>query len=470
MHTLRDRTADERGATIILVAAAMFLIMGIAALVVDFGLGLSERRLDQNVADTAVMGGAIITIQNGDPSGGVDEVMRLVDVNLDRTVTLAEWQACTDPDQLSETVNPAIPCISYETDEDTLTYRVKVPDQTVETTFAKVLGFDQLTTDAFAEATLTSDLGDNILPFGLYSGTTSGTEACLKTTSPPSSPPPPCDGGPAAGQFGGFDPFKAEPGAGFCQATSNIFEFAVAQGVDHPMEPFDPPYAGGAGVGPTNAIVNDWCVANTPPAAPTNTVSGSSGSAVSEIRVGLLEGGSIPVTYSSRLGETGTGTFIDLNGPKYPVEINNEPIWDWFDPLGTCAGAAAEPTAVLKKEKSLECIVAWDTGDDPIFRLTFINSTRLAFVPQYDEGAAVSPGIYHINEFIPIYLQALIFKDGSDFEVHEPGNSGTFSGLTLNALSAIVLECGMLVDTPCSQTSEPGGPFTGEISTLQLSR
>ncbi len=294
MHTLRDRTADERGATIILVAAAMFLIMGIAALVVDFGLGLSERRLDQNVADTAVMGGAIITIQNGDPSGGVDEVMRLVDVNLDRTVTLAEWQACTDPDQLSETVNPAIPCISYEIAKDTLTYRVKVPDQTVDTTFARILGIDQLTTDAFAEATLTLDLGDKILPFGLLSGPASGQEACLKDTSGPGALPPPCDG-PTQGQFGGFNPFKAEPGAGFCDRTSNVFELAVARGIDHPMEPFDPSYAGGTGVSPTNQIVNEWCTGgNTPPAAPTNTVAASSGNAVSEIQVGLLEGGSKP--------------------------------------------------------------------------------------------------------------------------------------------------------------------------------
>ena len=51
--------ADERGATAVLVAASLFMLMGFAALVVDVGAGFNERRQDQSAADFAVLGGAL---------------------------------------------------------------------------------------------------------------------------------------------------------------------------------------------------------------------------------------------------------------------------------------------------------------------------------------------------------------------------------------------------------------------------
>lgn len=457
--------SNEVGATAVLVAASMVLLMGMAALVVDYGLGLSERRLDQNVADAAVMGGAIVTIQTADMDNGVTEIKRLVDANLGRTVDNTAWQACVDADQLAYTPDPGNECISWETGDDTVVFRVRVPKQDTETTFGKVLGVDTLTTDAFAEATLEVSPDGKILPFGLFASNASGTEACLKDTSGPALPPP-CDG-PSIGQFGPFEVYKYAPGPSFCASTSNVFRYSVGLGIDHPMSSYEPDYVLG------NPEARENCTAGVPVPVP-DTVQGGTGNKVTEIGDGLVSGATVfggTLTFPGRLAQAGSTATIGLNGPGPGVGINNQPIWDWFIPGNTCHIAAAAAVGIpAKKLASLACIEAWSATNGAIFNNGFINAQRLAFVPNYAESTPAPGGFYHINQFLPVYLESLYIQSSGTFVVHSPGEEGNFSGSQLKGLTAIVLDCGMLVDQPCDPETTSGDPFAADLSTLLLSR
>ena len=462
--------SDERGATAVLVAASMVLIMGMAALVVDYGLALSERRLDQNVADAAVMGGAIVSIQTANMANGVTEVKRLVDTNLGRTVSNADWQACVDADQLANLPEAGNDCISWETASGSVIFRVRVPKQDTETTFGKILGVDTLTTDAFAEATLENTPGGNLLPFSLFSGAGTGTEQCLKDTSGPALPPP-CDG-PSLGQFGGFDPYKYAPGASYCNSTNNVFVYSLALGIDHPMSSFDPDYAGGAGVSATNAVSEEGCSGGVPNIVP-NTVSPLTGNKVPLIANALITGDNVVgVAFPGRLASAGSPALIGLSGPGGPWPVNNQPIWSFFTG-GFCSGPlAAAPTPDLKKAAALTCLQGWSFGaNGAIFGAGFKTAQRVAFVPIYDEAVAGPPSSkYHINKFLPVYLESIYVQSGGSFVVHSPGNNGTFSGSDFKALTSIVLDCDMMVDQPCDPETTSGNPFAADLSTLLLSR
>jgi hypothetical protein len=58
LHSLRRTREDERGISLVLVAAGMVALVGMAALTIDVGIILQERRSVQNAADAAALAGA----------------------------------------------------------------------------------------------------------------------------------------------------------------------------------------------------------------------------------------------------------------------------------------------------------------------------------------------------------------------------------------------------------------------------
>ncbi len=338
-------------------------------------------------------------------ANGLAEVKHLVNVNLGRPVSNPDWQACVDADRLANRMEAGNDCISWETADDQLIFRVRVPDQVTDTTFGKILGVNTLTTSAFAEATLEVNPGGKILPFGLFSGNGTGTEPCLKDTSGPALPPP-CDG-PTLGQFGPFDVAKYAPGTGFCQSTNNVFIYSVALGIDHPMSSYEPDYVLG------NPEAREGCSAGVPTPVP-NTVRGGTGNKVPLLNKGLLEGDSVlGLTFPGRLASPGSGATIDTGTA---VQINNQPIWTWFRP-GYC-GAAGSGTPAARKLAALSCLSTWSFATDgAIFVAGFDNAQRLAFVPLYSEGAPLPGGYYHINKFLPVYLESVYIQNGGGFLV-----------------------------------------------------
>lgn len=101
--SLKPRSG-ESGATMILAAASIFLLIGVAALAVDLsGLRL-DRAIDQRVADAAASAGALTVFETGDGQAGCATALAYVDANADGINSLD-----TDCTTLAATCDPATP-------------------------------------------------------------------------------------------------------------------------------------------------------------------------------------------------------------------------------------------------------------------------------------------------------------------------------------------------------------------------
>jgi Putative Flp pilus-assembly TadE/G-like len=155
---------DERGAVAVIMAIMLTLMLAITALVVDLGNARQQRREAQNSADAAVLAGAE-TIEAGNGTinwtAVVDQVKKYAQVN-DGVATSA-WMGCTDTNALaykpdSSNANscisadlsawPAVGAGSVGTTDNRL--RVKLPNSSVKSFFAGVVGVNSLTVGAAA--------------------------------------------------------------------------------------------------------------------------------------------------------------------------------------------------------------------------------------------------------------------------------------------------------------------------------
>ena len=148
---MRKDLHSEEGSTAIVIAMTMLVILGMLAVAVDIGFGFSERRIDQTGADAAALAGSLELVISDAANGleaSIDRVYAIVDSNLGRTVPYADWQACTDPNALFYTTltdlgaSNGSDCISLS--EDFNTYRVRLPNQAVDTSFGVVIGADSV--------------------------------------------------------------------------------------------------------------------------------------------------------------------------------------------------------------------------------------------------------------------------------------------------------------------------------------
>lgn len=456
---IKNRIRKEEGATAIMVAVMLFMFMGFAALAVDSGLGFNERRLDQTVADNSVMGFVVSTSIDGQAAGAVD-ARNLAATNLGidpaDVAWLASWEACVDPEAFAVQPLPNVECMSIDFQDEELTFRVRLPDQSVDTTFGAVLGITEISTGAFAEATIETEPEGKVIPFGLFAG--ANGESCIGDTAGPALPPP-CDG-PAIGQFGPFvSHFYVDP----FQCINNGFIVNVALGLDHNLGSFSNSYA------PGDTEIFEGCTAGVPDGTP-NTVEPSPGNQVGNIAQGLFGSGNIfGRAFTGRLVDGGGSASIEATGIG-PVNINNEPIWQFFIPGSSCHTAvAAAADDIARKAASEGCLIAWN-GVEPLFVGNFLDARRVAFVPRYFETVA-GPGVdYHIQENIPVYLESVYIQDGGTWVIHHPPLTGPFSGANqVRALTAFVLDCGMFSGV-CNANAAPGQLGVDSLLTLRLSR
>lgn len=237
LSPIRD---SERGASAILAAFGMLLLLGVAAIAVDLGAGWNTRRQGQTTADLAALSGGL---SFGSQTAMVDQALAVARANLDTQYGDDEWraiwQSCTDPGRTPGFLplpEPAawgsgtLDCISLSPSF----FRVRVPEQETSTSFGGLLGVDTLTTDAYAVVTAWPPKGAGALPFAIEAGAPAG-ETCLDTSS---SPLPPCDR-PDRGSFGNITP--PQFGNAFLntsvecddQAAGVNIAASVAMGVDH---------------------------------------------------------------------------------------------------------------------------------------------------------------------------------------------------------------------------------------------
>ena len=194
---------SERGASAILIALSLLVLLGFAAIAIDLSVGFNQRRQDQTAADVGVMAGAIETL--GPNTKIRDLILDFTRRNVVADYSAADWQAlweaCQDPERLDlnasgfmfqpivapagwSTATGNLDCISFDGGGFV---RVNLPDLPFETTFGQLLGVDELEANADAVARMGNRGGGGILPFGLVSTAGEGQHpACV---TPPAAMP-----------------------------------------------------------------------------------------------------------------------------------------------------------------------------------------------------------------------------------------------------------------------------------------
>lgn len=458
----------ERGATAILVAASVIVLMGFAAIAVDLGAGYTERRQDQTAADVGVMAGAVDTL--GTNAQIRDQVLDFTRRNLSRTYTNAEWQSawetCSDselsglnasgfnfitvPAPTGWTVS-RIDCISID---PAGFVRVRVPDQVTETTFGRVIGSTELVTSADAIARLRSRGSGGILPFGVLAGAAEGDHICLRDNSGGLAEPP-CDG-PSSGNFGAIESMLyGNVGMGTtknCNGSpkSDVLAINIALGLDHRVVP--------DADGSTSNEVRDTCgnidAGLTPDTL--NTFQGLSNGMPEGLATGPVPGGFTP-----RL-QQGSNPKVNVHG----FSLDNRPQWYYID--GSLTSADVPASCVKSSFNTTNADFDWDGDgiDDPpnswqhmsaclqayaagsyttpLFLETIRESPRFAYVPQFWENTWPSGNSEdrHIRRFKAVWLQTTWWKKGNTVDRFDPGETGPFpagGNWALRQLSGILI-------------------------------
>jgi hypothetical protein len=507
----------EKGASALLVALALVVIMGMAAVAIDVSAGFNERRQDQTSADMAVMSGALeASFLTSNNAAVAQQVVALAEPNLTTTYSLANyqtiWRSCSDsakPAGFFSLPDPwggagTIDCISRSSSF----LRVRVPDQLTPTTFGRVLGATSLTTNAVAVAIIRPGTNNApIVPYGI-SGAAGSGELCFGTSGSGTAFPP-CSG-PSSGTFGSllsefFGDFYGSVDCGNPGAPE--LRTATALGIDHFVGVW--PNAGGV-VGPgdphpgDNFVLNslaetnrDSCtnsggqaVAND--GVPLNTMKVDSGFPTNEMFDGLVSN----MTFfgqPARLRQPGThpvagiavaNTTRDIRSGNSRLPLDNHGPWDYLNGSGpaTCSPGAYNTglTEVQKAAQFNTCISDYvaSGSTEVLFDEMVAESPRFAWAPQYwydlpTSGLSWEPIMKFRMVFIAgVYFNCnsgscgIVFYPDKDHatELCDPGGPGGCKNLNnISQFTAWVLPNEMIPDSV--KNSFPGGntPFSPEL-------
>lgn len=428
----------ERGATAIFLAFAMLLLLGFAAIAVDVGRGFVERRADQSAVDMASTAGGTELLVGASgagvtPADMVDAALEYAEVNLPTEYGSSEWQAiweaCVDPPSARNTepgdnfvampapsgwspVQPANWCISADAAKSL--FRVRVPDQIVNTTFGRLLGVTELTPSAAAVVSFEAP-GAGILPFGLPSGVSDGVQHCL-SSAPTGLADDPCEG-PDQGNFGVIRAriFGDSPYNGCNSApTNSVLALNIAAGIDHVVVP-------APDTSPANEV-RDECFN-----FPVNTLETDPGnSGHTGVGNGLATGAGLPAGEVARLRQGPQVKQSVIGNP-----LDDAPLWNWLVPAtGGTAPGSCSPSAVSSWPEMGQCLEDYVAGnhDGVIFSAALGDtggsnwSARFGYTPQFHE-ASLGPGISwrHIWRFRAIFIQGTWWHRGTTWVIHHPG-------------------------------------------------
>ena len=455
---------DDRGASAILVAISLILLMGAAAVAIDLGAAWNERRQDQTASDLAAVSAGLSFALTQTNEATVTAALETARANLTAQYSgpndpdwISAWRNCKDPDALSTTVdepaawnaigtpNPGneLECISH----DSTFLRVRVPVQQTDTSFGAVLGIDQIATEADTIVTFLDD-GSGLLPFAIV-GDASGGEICLDTSS---QADPPCQNN-DKGSFGAVLPpqwGKASLGTSqYCPSNGNGdggLAAATAHGMDHYVlnylssnwyAYFGDPNAGYSNSAIFNSNVNvDVCtttsgdraaaadLSHEPDVEPINGVVVDTGnSARAEISRGLISGDTFGSSSSARLLKTTGADQVDVHDKHTKYLVDNTPLWHFLrtdlnynnvDAPSSCAPGyvTGVPEGSAKSARMVECLEDYELGSgyDTLFKDEdkMVESPRFAVAPQLwmndlGSGLSYSP----VRETRPLYLAGI---------------------------------------------------------------
>ena len=467
-------TRGDRGASAILVAFGMMLLLGVAAIAIDLGAGFNERRQDQTTADLAAVAGGL---SFGDATAMVNQTLAVARANLDTVYSDSEWQAlwqgCTDPGRTAAFVplpEPAgwgtgtLDCVSLSPSF----FRVRVPEQETDTAFGVFLGVDTLTTDAFAVVTAWPPKGSGALPFAVEAGVPAG-EVCLDT-GPSGILVPPCDG-PTAGSFGNIAPplfgntFQGTlPSCGGQTSANNNVPSAIAMGIDHVLWPYSSSswsatgWASSDSTGAStvlNSSVNmDICnevtsggetVAQPADGVPINGVVVDTGNNVkADVTEGLISQSNFADGAKGRLLRSSNTLPIRSQGDTY--DLDNTPLWDHLIADGDATetgstvsyGGSYAPDSCDPDEftgtiddlntQMRTCLADYEAGSfggQVLANSIFANNPRFGVAPQlWHDNLGSGTTNRPIKQFRHVYVSGVWFdlQALSDLAVFYPGD------------------------------------------------
>lgn len=461
---------SERGATAIIVAMSLLLLMGFAAIAVDSGILFSDRRQQQSAADSGALA-AIQFAQTGKPSSigctgtgatyavcrGAEEAMAVVEGTLPGRYDQAAWLACTDPAKPAKfTRTHALtgPCISF-----TNTFqeaRVKLPGTNVDTSFGRVVGPSTVPVGAFAEAGMDLNQSADILPFAIGPTGAGQSQSCLFAQATAQLNITPCEAS-SSGNFGKLDmSLYGNTTIGtsqICGNTSPQVKMAVNIGVgaDHPLE------KASKSPGTVNEVTNCPIITNPVDELPVQT-----GNAAQGISNGLFYGIS-PPTLEGRImckdgdaNELGGKTSTGAGGQPacipvwtaFPEAIDNTPLWAFISPGANAeAVGGACPSGGISNRAGMEaCLAAWrawpGTHNVSLFTDPLRTSPRFAAVPILASDPSGGSGNYPIVDFRPVYMETIYMKCNANScdTVHSPGEPS--AGACPAAVTPATSACG----------------------------
>ncbi len=505
----------DRGATVILVAASLLVLMGFAAFAVDLSMAKNERRLDQGTIDAATLAGAVEIITGGGTAEAAAATRAYVDTNLNRTLSNQNWNDCTDPEALPTSgiptaTDPTQPCISFGENDDGDPFgkiRAVLPLQATATTFGRVLGVTQLETSALAEVQLKGSINSGAFPAGLLAGAGAGDSFCIKTgTSATQS----C-GTSSTGDFGNFRPYfykEVGPTNPPTVCTSGDqpapLSYVMARGLDH--------FLGTTPTEPGSRVNGSTCPTDPGPAFPDRVNSGA-GYSNNDVTNGLVAGGAYDgVSYTGRLAQKAWPGFGDAE--VFGRQIENRPLWTFIDTglsglPAACVDAAGgpdfhddynDPTAeatFLDARADLASCLADPGTPAGLFTSDLYDSPRLTIVPRYHQSAPIGNNscCYDILSFEVVFIDEIWTDNGPGwtcdggmvndtavgFCKHSPGRRGTIDHTSagqrrVDSASALVLSCELLpdagipADEKCKKVENPDGTIITVFLDLFLTK
>ena len=447
----------ERGASAVIIAMSMVLIMGVAAVVVDGGIGFSERRQAQSAVDFASLAALQAATGLVPEDAGATEAITVVAANLPGRVL--DWAGCTDPgrDPLVYTIISSItPCISFT--ENFSQARVRLPIDAVDTTFGRIIGFNEINVRTTAEAVQVVEASADILPLTVGVG----KSVCLFSEQAPQTVPP-CDG-PMTGFFGYLDvalhgsPPTQKDNPTTCQLGNAGLRVGIniTKGADHLMEAYDPP---------TTPVVDDWapCPNLSENVNHVHIQTGSPGGGIND---GLIDGVS-----GSILGQA----FGPADGRLIPVPLvsvddtdvrgvtlDNTPLWEYLiDP--NCGWSAPPIGLVDTHQKMIDCLDDWIPAVGTIFDVTIEEHKRFGAVPVFIPFPSMNTD-YPIDDFVPVWIET-IYQNCNAFKcdtIFSPFNAPDPS---VNVACPNPIVAG---DTNCGHGDTSGPDAIGGVTALQL--
>lgn len=437
-HRIRTISKNDNGASAVLIAFSMVVLLGFAALALDAtGLGFNERRQAQSAADVgslaAVQFAVPEDIGNGTCTGsatdvaecnGATEAIEVANQTLDDS-SLADWNdssKCGTP-PAGFTVTSVSDCVAFNSNLQRAW--VRIPTIEKPTTIARAIGFDSVDTSADSIAGAGVEPPGGVLPFLLPGNAASNNYACLKGFANPDWGP--CEDTPVSGNFGSADFYLYgdvnKEWTEKCNGDTNGRLVAnIARGVDHPLSTH--PTGSGSGT-----VERDNCPVFS---AEPNIVDSQTGIG-SNLEQGLVWGGSdySPSPYPGKIWDTGGTTVRNSGGANPSTQINDEPLWNFLvdaDDDTSLQGTACDDETVkgtppaTRPAAMEDCLTYAKTNGKIVFNNDLASSIRFGWVPQiYEDTFSGNP--YYIELFRPVYLDTTWYGcNNNECDVmHTPG-------------------------------------------------